>query len=135
MTTSLASLIRSGNLSRGMSMRPASESNFQSRSCSDFSSARTTFVYSVYDGYVGLHLSSGHLELSRLTSGLLEPQICVGEILVHLSPEGLFLVARIQSGFRHGDQPPLPSLSFVLLNIFGLAPLGRLRMARNLVLG
>src|SRR5262249_52045463 len=54
--------------------------------------------------------------------GLLEPEVCVRQILVQLGPERLLPIPRIQPGLRHGNEPSLTGLSLILGNLLGLAP-------------
>ena len=65
----------------------------------------------------------------------LEPEIGVCQILIQFGAEGLFLIARIQTGSGHCNEPALPVLSFVLANLLWLAPDWRFMLTQNLVLG
>ena len=65
----------------------------------------------------------------------LEPEIGVCQILIQFGAEGLFLIARIQTGVGHCNEPSLPILSFVLANLLWLAPDWRFMLTQNLVLG
>lgn len=65
----------------------------------------------------------------------LEPEIGVCQILIQFGAEGLFLIARIQTGVGHCNEPSLPILSFVLANLLWLAPGWRFMFTQNLVLG
>jgi hypothetical protein len=66
---------------------------------------------------------------------LLEPEIGERQILIQFRAEGLFLIARIQTGIGHRNEPSFPSLSFVLANLLWLAPDWRFMLTENLVLG
>src|SRR6266851_662520 len=133
MTTCLASLIRSGNSSSVMSTRPASESNFQTCSFSDSSSSLTA-LHSVLRWPDCCSKLRSSLSIRRFMPGLLEPEICVRQILVQLGPERLLPIPRIQPGLGHGNEPSLPGLSLILGNLIGPAPNWRLGAPHDLVL-
>jgi len=117
MTTCLASLIRSGNSSSVISTRPASESNFQTRSFSGFSCGPLTVLYSVL-----------------VAACWLEPEIGVCQVLVQFGPESLLPIPGGQPSLGHGNQPSLPGLPLFLCNLIRPAPDGRLRTPQDFVL-
>jgi hypothetical protein len=66
---------------------------------------------------------------------LFEPEIGIRQILIQFGTEGLFLIARVQTGVGHRSEPSFPSLPFVLANVLWLAPDWRFMLTQNFVLG
>src|ERR1039457_4157585 len=134
MTIRLTSLILSANSSGRISTRPASESTLQTCCASVSLSDRLIAPNLVLFTRPETPTPGQFVIALHLAPCLLEPEVCVCQILVQLRPKRLVPFARIYPGPGHQKKPLLTLLSLIVTDLINFAPYLRLGTARNPVL-